>query len=252
MPDLNLKEGMTLSDAVTEAEKVLQTNRVIIIKAPDKSTCEGVKIGGVKIFFPKNLRDTKDNLKMPILAGMKLKEMTMYNGERAFFLIPDLTIIKEGIHLKELYERPEFDIKYIKERETAIVKGINISNINIWFPENYRRIVGELDLNSLQEMPLKKYLEMENKFFLRPPRPELIPDNNINKGQTLKDFLENKDFKYIFDPHHGTIKGVRVEGVPIYFPRSFQVDQRDLNREALGAMRIKRSTIIELAYFLEP
>src|SRR5690606_10256357 len=116
----------------------------------------------------------------------------------------------------------------------------------------YRGVESELNLASLKEMPLKRDLEMQNKFFLIPPRPELIPNDSITEGQTLKDFLEDKDFKYIFDPHHGTIKGVRVERVPIYFPRSFQVDQRDLNREALGAMKIKRSTIMELGYFLEP
>ncbi len=249
---LNIIEGMTLSDAVVESERVLNTPRLTLIMSPDGSICEGAKIGGVKIWFPRNLRTTRDELERQILAGMKLKEMTMYNGEKAFFLIPDLTFIKDGIHFQEIFERPEIEMKWIKDKGASIIKGVKISTIKIWFPINYRRIEDELDLAALKEMPLKKDLEMENKYFLKPPLPELIPDKIITEGQTLKDFLEEKDFSYIFNQYHGTISGVKFKSIPIFFPTAYQVSETELDRDALGAMRIKRSTIMELAYFLEP
>lgn len=210
----------------------------------------GMKVNGVKIWFPKAYRASDAELNKKLIGRMRLKQME--GKEHQFFLIPDLTFIEDGMRFQEIFERQEFEIKYIKDQDTSIVKGVKLFNIKIWFPMTYRGVESGLDLVALKGMRLKKDLEMENKFFLIPPRPELIPDNIVTEGQTLEDFLEDKDFNYIFNPHHGTITGVKVEAIPIYFPKKFQVDQRYLDREALGAMKIKRSTIMELGYFLEP
>ena len=245
MEEIEIKEGMLFRE-VCQIPKI-QANSILKFGG---NQMRGMKMNGVKIWFPIKYRASDSELNKKLIGRMRL--MQMEGEELQFFLYPDLTFIKEEILLQEIFDRPELEIKYIKDRDISLVKGIKISEVKIWFPINYRRIENELDLVTLKEMPLKKDLEMENKFFLRPPRPELIPDKIITEGQTLEDFLEDKDFSYIFDQYHGRISGVKFKSIPIFFPTAYQVSETELDRDALGAMRIKRSTIMELAYFLEP
>ena len=239
-----IKEGMLFKEVCQ-----IPNIRASSILRYGSNIMRGMKMNGVKIWFPKSFRAPDAELNKKLIGRMRLKQME--GEESQFFLIPDLSFIQEGILLKEIFKRPEFEIKFIKDFDTSLIKGITISNVKIWFPKTYRHIENDLDFASLNEMPLKKDLEIENKYFLRPPRPKLIANEIITEGQTLGDFLEDKDFNYIFNSHHGTISGVKVEGIPIFFPINYRESESILDREALGKMKIKRSTIMELGYFLE-
>ncbi|MEP6262734.1 MAG: hypothetical protein ABJ092_14255 [Gillisia sp.] len=245
MEEMGIKEGMIFRNLMSNGE--LRKTWIFNYKGNE---VRGVNIEGVKIWFPKKYRAAKEELKRKLLGRMQLK--CMEGEEYQFFLIPDLTFIKNGILFQEIFERPEFEIKYIKDTETFVVKGVKIGNVKIWLPKTYRGVENEFDLVALKSMKLKKDLELENKYFLIPPPPEVIPDNIVIEGQTLEHFLEDKDFNYIFNSYHGTISGVKVQNIPIYFPKANQVSESELELDALGAMRIKRSTIMEVGYFLEP
>lgn len=240
-----IREGMLFKEVMTNPEL---SKRWILNFKGDK--IRGVNANGVNIWFPKKLQTFKSDLKPGLLKEMRLKGME--GDEPQFFLTPDLTFIKNGILFQEIFQRPELEVKWIRGRETSVVKGVKISNSKIWFPLAYRRLKNELDLTALKAMPLQRDSETENKFFLVPPRPELIPDNTIEQGQTLENFLEDKEFSWMFNQHHGTISGVKVNSIPIYFPRAYQVSFDELDRDGLAKMRIKRSTIMALGYFLEP
>lgn len=161
---INITEGMFLHEVAALAKE----NKIpIYIKNRfGTSIKDRIEVDGIKIWLPMEYRTENNELRRDELKLMKLKEMVMHNGEKAYFLEPHDSHITEGMNFGDLRKRPEHSHTLIKYADNSLVGGIKIGGVPIYFPLKNRMSPNSLNLAVYDLWVLKKSEGDRLQYFL--------------------------------------------------------------------------------------
>lgn len=159
--------------------------------------------------------------------------------------------IIEGMSLQEVAALASENgvTMYIKSRFGTFIKNrIEVDGKKIWIPKDYRAkkedlLTGELKLMKLKEMGSPNG---DIAFFLEPN------DSHIIGGMKFRDLRANNEYSHrlIIYPDNSLVGGIKIGGVPIYFPLLNRMSPGEFDLSAYDNLLLRSSEGDRIQYFL--